>query len=152
MSTGYYPFKNLVFEGGGVKGVAYAGVMEVLEPAAILPQITSVAGTSAGAITATLVSLNYSADEVFQIMMATDFSKFEDGSDLGGPIRFIEDYGWFKGDYFVNLMEGYIADKTGSKNTTFGELVNPPKPVEPPFKELYVFGTDVSQQCWQEFS
>jgi NTE family protein len=26
-----YPYKNLVFEGGGVKGVAYGGVFEVLE-------------------------------------------------------------------------------------------------------------------------
>ena len=152
MSTGYYPFKNLVFEGGGVKGAAYAGVIEVLEPAAILPQIKCVAGTSAGAINATLVSLNYNADETVQMMMDTDFSKFEDGSDLGGPIRFIEDYGWFKGDYFLNLMKGYICKKTGSEETTFAELLNPPKPVEPAFKELYVFGTDVSQQRWQEFS
>lgn len=152
MSTGYYPFKNLVFEGGGVKGVAYAGVIEVLEPAAILPQIVSVAGTSAGAITATLVSLNYNADEVVQIMMETDFSKFEDGSDLGGPVRFIEDYGWFKGDYFLHLMEGYIAKKTGSKATTFGELRSLQSPAGPPFKELYVFGTNLSRQRWQEFS
>lgn len=29
--TQHYPYKNLVFEGGGVKGVAYGGVFEVLE-------------------------------------------------------------------------------------------------------------------------
>ena len=26
-----YPFRNLVFEGGGVKGIAYVGVMKILE-------------------------------------------------------------------------------------------------------------------------
>ncbi len=26
-----FPFKNLVFEGGGVKGIAYVGVLEALE-------------------------------------------------------------------------------------------------------------------------
>jgi hypothetical protein len=31
MPTHDYPYKNLVFEGGGVKGVAYGGVFEVLE-------------------------------------------------------------------------------------------------------------------------
>jgi hypothetical protein len=32
-------YKNLVFEGGGVKGVAYGGVFEVLEQKQITPQI-----------------------------------------------------------------------------------------------------------------
>jgi hypothetical protein len=30
MPTHDYPYKNLVFEGGSVKGVAYGGVFEVL--------------------------------------------------------------------------------------------------------------------------
>ncbi len=43
-------FRNLVFEGGGVKGIAYAGAIGVLEDKEILPDIRRVAGTSAGAI------------------------------------------------------------------------------------------------------
>ena len=39
MPTHDYPYKNLVFEGGGVKGVAYGGVFEVLEQNKITPQI-----------------------------------------------------------------------------------------------------------------
>jgi hypothetical protein len=87
MPTDNYPYKNLVFEGGGVKGVAYAGVFEVLEQRQITPQIESVAGTSAGAITATMMALNYSADEFLKIMTTLNFEKFEDGcilSDLSG--------------------------------------------------------------------
>jgi len=42
-----YHFKNLIFEGGGVKGIAYVGAMEVLEQKAILKQIARVGGTSA---------------------------------------------------------------------------------------------------------
>jgi NTE family protein len=49
MPTHDYPYKNLVFEGGGVKGVSYGGVFEVLEQRQITPQIESVAGTSAEA-------------------------------------------------------------------------------------------------------
>ena len=73
MLTQNYPYKNLVFEGGGVKGVAYGGVFEVLEQRQITPQIESVAGTSAGAITATMMSLNYSAAEFLKIMMTLNF-------------------------------------------------------------------------------
>ena len=39
MPTHGYPYKNLVFEGGGVKGVAYGGAFEVLEQTEITPQI-----------------------------------------------------------------------------------------------------------------
>tara|TARA_Y100000815_G_scaffold226384_1_gene214278 strand:+ start:231 stop:413 length:183 start_codon:yes stop_codon:yes gene_type:complete len=45
-----YPFRNLVFEGGGVKGIAYSGALAVLEERGILPQIRRVGGASAGAI------------------------------------------------------------------------------------------------------
>lgn len=54
-----YHFRNLVFEGGGVKGIAYVGAMEVLEEKGILKNITRVGGTSAGAINALLAGLNY---------------------------------------------------------------------------------------------
>ena len=150
MSTGYYPYENLVFEGGGVKGVAYGGVFEVLEQAQITPQIKAVAGTSAGAINATMMSLNYSAAEVVDIMMSIDFEKFEDGSDLEGPFRLIEHYGWFKGNYFLNLMESYIKEKTGDGRATFRDLVEKYKNLN--FKRLHLFGTNLSQQAVQQFS
>jgi len=156
MSTGYYPYENLVFEGGGVKGVAYAGVFEVLEQAQITPQIKRVAGTSAGAITATMMSLNYSAKYFADIMMGLNFEKFEDGSDLEGPIRLFEHYGWFKGNYFLNLMESYIEDKTkmdgkpGDGRATFRDFVEKYKELN--FKRLHIFGTNLSQQAVQEFS
>ena len=34
-----YHFRNLVFEGGGVKGIAYVGAMQVLKEEGILPEI-----------------------------------------------------------------------------------------------------------------
>ncbi len=51
-----YPFKNLVFVGGGVKGIAYVGALQVLEKEGITGQIDRVGGTSAGAITASLIA------------------------------------------------------------------------------------------------
>ncbi len=58
-----YSFQNLVFEGGGVKGIGYVGALEVLDGKGILPSITRVGGTSAGAITAFLLGLDYSNAE-----------------------------------------------------------------------------------------
>jgi NTE family protein len=151
-----YPYKNLVFEGGGVKGVAYGGVFEVLEQLQITPQIEAVAGTSAGAITATMMSLNYSAAEFLKIMMTLDFERFEDGCDLIGPFRLVRHFGWFKGNYFLNLMESFIEQKTrdsqkpGNGRATFRDLVE--KYRDRHFKKLFVFGTNLTQQAVQKFS
>jgi NTE family protein len=45
-----YPYQNLVFKGGGVKGIAYVGALKALEEANVMAQITGFAGTSAGSI------------------------------------------------------------------------------------------------------
>lgn len=52
-----YHFNNLVFEGGGVKGIAYVGALEVLQEEGILQNVKRVAGTSAGAMMAVLVEI-----------------------------------------------------------------------------------------------
>ena len=64
---------NLAFKGGGVLGIAYAGAIQVLQDQKILQQVQRVAGTSAGAITAALVSLKYTAEEIYSIVQSTDF-------------------------------------------------------------------------------
>ena len=40
-------FRNLVFEGGGVKGIAYVGAMQVMDQRGFLQDIRRVGGTSA---------------------------------------------------------------------------------------------------------
>jgi predicted acylesterase/phospholipase RssA len=56
---------NLVFQGGGVRGMAYAGVLAEM-PTSIA--IRSVAGTSAGAIVAALLAIGKSAAEITAIL------------------------------------------------------------------------------------
>ena len=73
-----YQFKNLVFEGGGVKGIAYVGAIKVLENKKIMPDIVRVGGTSAGAINAVLVGLGYSSAQTLNIMNKLNFKKFMD--------------------------------------------------------------------------
>ena len=57
---------DAVFEGGGVKGIALAGALHAFEEADFRWQ--NLAGTSAGAITAALVAVGYSATEIKGIM------------------------------------------------------------------------------------
>ena len=53
--------ENLVFEGAGIRGIAYSGAIAELEQHGLLKNIKRVGGTSAGAITALLLCLGYTA-------------------------------------------------------------------------------------------
>ena len=73
-----YQFRNLIFEGGGVKGIAYIGAMKVLEEKGVMENVLRVGGTSAGAINATLVALGFTNDEQRGILQKLDFNNFMD--------------------------------------------------------------------------
>jgi len=60
---------DLVFQGGGAKGAAFAGALEVLGAAGHTHR--RLIGTSAGAITATLLGAGYSAAELLQATAET---------------------------------------------------------------------------------
>lgn len=70
--------KNLAIKGGGCRGEAYRGALYQLELAGILQKIEKVSGVSAGAITAGLISLKYSASDISSIMQATPLGLFEE--------------------------------------------------------------------------
>lgn len=72
---------DLVFEGGGVKGIGLAGAYRELSDHGYLPG--SVAGTSAGAITAALVAVGYTGAELQEIVLnEMHFQDFEDPTFL----------------------------------------------------------------------
>ncbi|MDE3046573.1 MAG: patatin-like phospholipase family protein [Verrucomicrobiota bacterium] len=74
----FYPPENLVFKGGGPKGIAYVGVQQFLENHDLLRELKRVAGTSAGAITAILVALGYNGSELEEVLGSTDLKDFLD--------------------------------------------------------------------------
>ncbi|MDP2653408.1 MAG: patatin-like phospholipase family protein [Candidatus Omnitrophota bacterium] len=69
-----------VFEGGGVKGIALIGALKRLEEEGVV--FGRVAGTSAGAITASLVAAGYRVDELKGIVWNKDFNDFADVRNL----------------------------------------------------------------------
>lgn len=145
-----YKFRNLVFEGGGVKGIAYIGTLEVLQEKEILQNIKRVGGTSAGAIIALLVGLGYSQKELREIFNDMNFINFKD--DTIGPIRdlyrlLIHGYGWYKGDAFSEWLGHIIENKTGNKNSTFKEIKESNK-----YMEMYFQGTNLTKHTVETFS
>jgi NTE family protein len=135
-------YENLIFEGGGIRGLVYGGVVQVLDENATLEAIQNVAGTSAGAIVALAISLGYSGREVSEIIYNTEFQNFNDGKYvfLGGTYRLNKNFGWYQGDAFENWLGEIIKKKTGNENTTFQELS------DMGYKNLYITATSLNFQ------
>ena len=145
-----YNFKNLVFEGGGVKGIAYIGALEVLEKRGILKEILRVGGASVGSINALLIGLGYSIKEIRHIIENEfDFKKILDDEwgFIRNTYRIITKYGWHKGEYFSKWISKLIEYKTGRKDITFEEHEN--MQLGP---QLYFIGTNLSTGFSNVFS
>ena len=141
-------FRNLVFEGGGVKGIAYIGAMQVLHNRGTLPEILRVGGTSAGAINALIFALGYTISEQKEILQDTNFTKFMD--DSWGVIRDIRrlarEFGWYEGDFFNSWVGDLIHRRLGDRRATFRDLQQAKCP------DLYVIGTNLSTGFAEVFS
>jgi len=121
-----FPFENLVLEGGGCKGVAYAGLLRCLEKVGIADQLKRFAGASAGAMAATFMALGYTADEMEDLLSVDMESLFVDHkcgflSLLSSIPRF---FGWNPAKKFYNWLSGLIAAKSYTNNPamTFDDL------------------------------
>ncbi|ASQ45208.1 patatin-like phospholipase family protein [Legionella clemsonensis] len=72
------PIRKLALRGGGAKGVVYGGAIQVLEAKGILREVDTIAGSSAGALTALMVAIGMTAKEITNIINHTDFNQFKD--------------------------------------------------------------------------
>lgn len=147
-----YPFYNLVFEGGGVKGIAYVGALQVLREKDVMQNIKRTGGTSAGAIIALLVGLGYTVDELHDILFSLDFGNFLDDSwgIVQDAQRLVNRYGWYKGDFFRNWITNLISQKTGLDNATFSDIQNLKS--DNKYLDMYFVGTNISTRFSTIFS
>lgn len=117
-------YENLVFEGGGIRGIAFGGVLKFFEDHGLLKGIKRFAGSSAGAIVAAAVAVGYTGSEIISILTGTDFNQFKD--DSWGVVldayRFLSQYGIYKGDKLFDFFKKLIKDKKGDENFTFKQL------------------------------
>ncbi|MBW9148253.1 patatin-like phospholipase family protein [Clostridium sp. CM028] len=124
-------FADIVFEGGGVKGIGLVGALKTFEDNGY--QWKNISGNSAGSIIAALVAVGYPADEIKKLMLNLDYTKFADKSHFNMPI-FSDAYnllfkkGIYKGDYIKNWVDEVLSHKlklTNRKKITFGDLIIP---------------------------
>lgn len=136
------PIENLVFEGGGVKGLVYVGALESMTANNLMKDVKRVSGSSAGAIVSHLIAIGYQAHEIRELLLSViNFKDFMDEPySLGGIDKIFEvsgleigftsmlalfkNKGLFKGDAFKNMMTHLTRVKLEQnvKNMLCGQL------------------------------
>lgn len=114
---------DIVIQGGGVKGVAFAGALTAL--ASVGYRGLNFAGTSAGSMVAALLAAGYTAEEIKTEMQNIDYKKslgetLIDKFGIGGKsISLFDTYGIYNNNYIENLIAKLLARKG---ITVFGDL------------------------------
>jgi predicted acylesterase/phospholipase RssA len=70
-------YENLVFEGGGVRGYAYAGAIKQLDEMGHLQKFKRFAGTSVGSLFAAMLAIGFTSDEILRIRDRLHFASME---------------------------------------------------------------------------
>lgn len=155
-----------MFEGGGVKGIAFAGAIAAAERDAGVREWVNLAGTSAGAIVAALLVSGYDAAGLREILSRATYSRFADcgpgGMWLGGVFNALFRLrGLAPGAYFdewlgEQLAASPLARELGKRELTFGDVRRrdlppleelrdvPPETYERAKYRLHVIGSDVT--------
>ena len=102
---------DMVAEGGGVKIPALAGAFEAVVEKGFEP--SHCAGTSAGAIVASVCAAGYRPDEIKKLLMETDFNTFLDGGHtLASKLWNLAFHnGIYRGDTFYSFIKDVLAAK-----------------------------------------
>lgn len=118
------PVTKLVFEGGGVKGVAYGGAAAALEETGELAGVTGVAGTSAGSQVAALLAAGYTGRELIGALVSIDFGELTDtsGNGVKDLERLFTRFGFFKGDALEARIDELLSARARVRNVTFAQL------------------------------
>ena len=115
-----------VFEGGGVKGIAFVGALEAARERGI-ERWVNVAGTSAGAIIASLLAVGYEPGQLRKILEDTDYATFADygwgGKLLGGARNALRGRGLCPGKTFTDwLAQRFEESPVGKAEPTFADV------------------------------
>lgn len=137
---------DLVFEGGGVKGIGLVGAVSVLLEHGYLPQ--NLAGSSAGAVTAALLAAGYTPSELKEEVLALDYGRFQDRAWedrlplLEKTASLLLDQGIYEG----RELHAWVAERLEAKGVhTFGDLVVEQTKDDPRWRyRLQVIASDVT--------
>jgi len=134
------PPRRLLFSGGGMRAIAYLGVINVLEEQGLLKHVREFCGVSAGAFVSLMLALKYNLNVIKRFCFEYDFSSVR-ALDPDTMLEFTETFGLDTGERLQNLIEKILKHKNLPPKTTFKSIPG-----------LRIWASDLQNSCLVEFS
>lgn len=136
---------TLCLGSGGLKGLCLIGAIKILinNKYINMNDINLFVGTSVGSLISFLLILDFSCDEIIEIMISFDLAEVKNNVDIE---LFLEKFGFNDGTEFVNKMTELLYKKTQKKTITFEELYQLTN------KKIIILGTNFTRGIEAEFS
>jgi len=128
-------FKKLVISGGGIKGLAICGAIELLiKKIKLMDTIEEIYGSSIGSYIAFFLCIKISPKDICDIIKVdlTEFQEFN-------MARFLTEYGFDDGKKFTNLLNATIKTAGYNPDITFKQLSKISK------YKLFICGTNINK-------
>tara|TARA_B100001093_G_scaffold464584_1_gene481596 strand:+ start:8811 stop:9725 length:915 start_codon:yes stop_codon:yes gene_type:complete len=137
--------KNLVFSGGQIKGLSYAGVLKALYEKGYSSDIKNVLGVSSGAIFGLAFSLKLTISQIIEIVHKLDIFNLNNIS-YESFFDFFNTYGIDNCDRINKFIKILLKRKTKNENITFKELYEITK------INLIIMGTNLTKKREEFFN
>ena len=132
-----------IFGGGGIRGLCYCGAYKALLEHDI--KLSGCAGSSIGAVFASLLSIGYDYREIYKILSDTGFEMFIDFN-----IDFKKELAISRGKIFLDWIRENIERKFYKENYKKGEM--PPVCFGDIKQKLIIYSVDLTNLKFREFS
>lgn len=140
------PPYRITLSGGGLKGVAHIGALEVLSERGLLKSLHEYVGISAGALVAFCLCIGSTLSELRMITSLLDFGLVRD-LDAESMLSFPETFGFDSGANLEKLLKAILRARRINPDITFQQLAD--LKVGP---NLRVITMNLNTCCPQEFS
>ena len=135
----------IIFGGGGIRGLCYSGAYKALMEHNIKP--TGFAGSSIGAVFASLIAVGYESKETYDILSETGFEMF---IDINVGFKKKELAALSKGNIFLEWMREKIEKKYYGDQYIKGQMA--PVTFNDIDKKLIIYSVDLTNLKFKEFS
>ena len=132
--------RRLLFSGGGMRAIAYLGVLQVLEEQGLLKHVREFCGVSAGAFVSLMLALKYNLNSIKRFCFEYDFSSVRT-LEPDSMLEFTETFGLDTGERLQQLIEKILKHRNLPPKTTFKSI--------PGFR---IWASDLQNSCLVEFS
>lgn len=111
-------YEEIIISSGGIKGIALIGALNIFVKKYPIERIKYYTGCSVGAFICFLLNLNYTINELNDIVFKINFGIFQDLK----IVNLFEKCGFDEGYKFTNFLKAIIINKNYNPNITFKEL------------------------------